>query len=269
MELPLAPLRLLSERLHLPSHTVDYDPFIESQLALRTKLLSLIWCKFGQATLKISSQHNPRRPSCGKRSVCDRGNVRNQHDRPPYKVDSNGSIVNFRSLIQEPNYFKRPDSHFLPVRIDFVLGEHATLWSSTLLSKVNLYHAKVNLHPAIDFRAFRGSNLGTYPAEFRGVEILKLHRVGLHLPIRRSAFKRWVHQPSDRGQIAFFRSLICTGAHRILAICGAHQGNRKIRFAPALRVGGCQELSERLHFPIRTRAWKRQRLADVVIKVII
>ena len=32
------------------------------------------------------------------------------------------------------------------------------------------------------------------------------------------------HQPSERDQIAFFRSLICTGARRNPATCGTNQG---------------------------------------------
>jgi len=45
--------------------TVEYDPFIKSQLAARNQLYGLIWFKFGHVTLEISSQRNPRTPPCG------------------------------------------------------------------------------------------------------------------------------------------------------------------------------------------------------------
>ena len=48
--------------------------------------------------------------------------------------------------------------------------DDTTRWSPTLSLKVNLNHA-------ITLRAFCGANLGTYPAEFRAVETLELHRV--------------------------------------------------------------------------------------------
>ena len=34
-------------------HTVEFDPFIKSQLTARNQLQGLMWCKFGQVTLKI------------------------------------------------------------------------------------------------------------------------------------------------------------------------------------------------------------------------
>ena len=33
-----------------PTRTVDYDPFINSQPALRNYLQGLMWCKFGHVT---------------------------------------------------------------------------------------------------------------------------------------------------------------------------------------------------------------------------
>ena len=46
----------------------------------------------------------------------------------------------------------------------------------------------------------------------------------------------WV--PSGRDQIAFFKSLICTGARLNPATCGVNQGDGKRRFGPTLRAGG-------------------------------
>jgi len=50
-----------------PFHTVEYHPFIKSQLALRNQLEGLLWCKFGHVTVKISNQRNPRTPPSGYR----------------------------------------------------------------------------------------------------------------------------------------------------------------------------------------------------------
>ena len=33
-----------------PEHTVDYDPFIKSQLASHNQFQGLTWCKFGHVT---------------------------------------------------------------------------------------------------------------------------------------------------------------------------------------------------------------------------
>ena len=41
--------------LSLACHTVDYDPFIKSQLASRNWLKGLMWCKFGHVTVELSS----------------------------------------------------------------------------------------------------------------------------------------------------------------------------------------------------------------------
>ena len=37
-------------------HTVDYAPFIKSQLASRNQLEGLVWCTFGHVTLERTSQ---------------------------------------------------------------------------------------------------------------------------------------------------------------------------------------------------------------------
>ena len=50
----------------LPVHTVDYDPFIDRQLASRNQLEGLTWCKFGHATVDIATQRNPHTPPRGK-----------------------------------------------------------------------------------------------------------------------------------------------------------------------------------------------------------
>jgi len=46
--------------------------------------------------------------------------------------------------------------------------------------------------------------------------------------------------PSERHQIAWFRSLICTGARRNPAACGPNQGTPKRLFAPLMRAGGSE-----------------------------
>jgi len=51
------------------THTMEYDPFIKSQLASRNELEGLMWCKFGHVTLKIVLQRNPRAPTCGVSST--------------------------------------------------------------------------------------------------------------------------------------------------------------------------------------------------------
>ena len=47
-------------------HTVEYVPFIQSQLASRNQRLVLMWCKIGHVTVKISTQRKPRTPPCGQ-----------------------------------------------------------------------------------------------------------------------------------------------------------------------------------------------------------
>ena len=54
-----------------------------------------------------------------------------------------------------------------------------------------------------------------------------------------------VFQSSERDQIAFFKSLICTGGRRNPAACGTHKGNRERRFATPLRAGGHRALEGR------------------------
>ena len=44
--------------LVLPTCTVDYDPFIKSQLVSCNQLKGLIWCKFGHVTVK----NRPNKP---------------------------------------------------------------------------------------------------------------------------------------------------------------------------------------------------------------
>ena len=46
-------------------HTVVYGPFITSQLASRNELECLMWCKFGNVTLKKLKQRNLRSLPCG------------------------------------------------------------------------------------------------------------------------------------------------------------------------------------------------------------
>ena len=46
-------------------HTVEYDPFIESQFAARKKLLDLEWCNFGRVTFRIVNHRNLQTPQCG------------------------------------------------------------------------------------------------------------------------------------------------------------------------------------------------------------
>ena len=46
-----------------PSHAVEYDPFIKSQLASGNLLEGLMRCKFGHLTLRILRERTPRTPS--------------------------------------------------------------------------------------------------------------------------------------------------------------------------------------------------------------
>ena len=46
------------------NHTLDYDPFIQSQLASRNQLEGPTWCEFAHATFEISNKRNPRSPLC-------------------------------------------------------------------------------------------------------------------------------------------------------------------------------------------------------------
>jgi hypothetical protein len=46
----------------------------------------------------------------------------------------------------------------------------------------------------------------------------------------------YLHPPRS-DQIVFFRSWVCTGAHRHPAACGTNQGILKRRFAPSAQVG--------------------------------
>jgi len=50
--------------------------------------------------------------------------------------------------------------------------------------------------------------------------------------------KRETVAASDQDQIAFCRSLICTGARRNLATCSTYRGNRNGRFEPTMDLAG-------------------------------
>ena len=45
------------------THTVDYGPFIESQLASRNEVQGLMWHKFGQIASQILGEGNLRSPA--------------------------------------------------------------------------------------------------------------------------------------------------------------------------------------------------------------
>ena len=47
------------------SHTVEYDPFIKSQLASRNQIEGLMRCKFGHVTSRMWAQRDPRNPPSG------------------------------------------------------------------------------------------------------------------------------------------------------------------------------------------------------------
>jgi len=57
--------QILCLMIFLTCHTVEFDPFIKSQLASHSQLLGLLWCTFGHVTLEFWSQRNPRPPPCG------------------------------------------------------------------------------------------------------------------------------------------------------------------------------------------------------------
>ena len=45
-----------------PNHTMEFNPFIKSQLASHNQLGGVMWCKFGHVT----PERNPLTPLCGK-----------------------------------------------------------------------------------------------------------------------------------------------------------------------------------------------------------
>ena len=47
-------------------HTVEYEPFIRSQLASRNSLQGLMWCKFGHVPCGFPRGRTPRSPQSGK-----------------------------------------------------------------------------------------------------------------------------------------------------------------------------------------------------------
>ena len=58
-------------------HTVDYDPFIKSQIASHDEREGHMRGKFGHVASKISKQRNPRGPPCGGIKT-----VRRDYDHP-------------------------------------------------------------------------------------------------------------------------------------------------------------------------------------------
>ena len=48
-----------------PTHTVEYDPSIKSQLALSNQIEGLIWCKFGHVPRGTPRGRKQRTPPCG------------------------------------------------------------------------------------------------------------------------------------------------------------------------------------------------------------